>query len=365
MTKKKILIFMPTMEVGGVEKNLINISNYLVTKFDNISLITISNKFKKKFNNKIKIISLKSKFWDSLGKRKKFILCLFILLIQILKNNNIVVLCFQGNIYCTLLCKLFGVKIIVRSNTAPDGWSNSYFKFIFYKYILGLADKIIVNSLEFKKKFKSIFNINAICIYNPLDIKDVIKRSKINQNIKFHKNKLNLINVGRLVDQKDQITLLKAVNRIKNQIDFDLIIVGDGNKKKELLDFIKTNNLSKRVRLIGSKHDPIKLIKLSDIFILTSLYEGLPNVLLEAQVLKTYIISSNCSTGPKEILLNGKAGSLFKIRDYKGLSKLILNFSKNKRKNLRVIKYGYKHLFRFNYKSNLNKYSEEINSLIK
>ena len=365
MTKKKILIFMPTMEIGGVEKNLINISNYLVTKFDKISLITISNKFKYKFNNKIKLISLGSKFWNSIGKRKKYILCLFILLKQIFKNRNIIVLCFQGNIYCTLLCKLFGVKIIVRSNTSPDGWSSNLFKFICYRYILGLADKIIVNSLEFKKKLKSIFNINAICIYNPLDIKDVIKRSKINQNIKFDKNKLNLINVGRLVDQKDQMTLLKAVNRIKHQIDFDLIIVGDGNKKKELLDFIKKNNLNKRVRLIGSNYDPIKLIKLSDIFILTSLYEGLPNVLLEAQVLKTYIISSNCPTGPKEILLNGKAGSLFKIRDYKGLSKLILNFSKNERKNLRLAKYGYKNLFRFNYKSNLNKYFEEINSLTK
>ena len=56
---------------------------------------------------------------------------------------------------------------------------------------------------------------------------------------------------------------------------------------------------------------------------LTSLYEGLPNVLLEAQVLKKFIISSNCPTGPREILLNGKAGSLFKVGDYKKLSDLI------------------------------------------
>ena len=149
--------------------------------------------------------------------------------------------------------------------------------------------------------------------------------------------------MGRLVDQKDQITLLKAVNRIKNQIDFDLIIVGDGNKKKELLDFIKTNNLSKRVRLIGSKYDPIKLIKLSDIFILTSLYEGLPNVLLEAQVLKTYIISSNCSTGPKEILLNGKAGALFEVSNSKHLANKILYFKKKKLRK-KMVKSAYLNL---------------------
>jgi glycosyltransferase involved in cell wall biosynthesis len=91
----------------------------------------------------------------------------------------------------------------------------------------------------------------------------------------------------------------------------------------------------------------------------------LPNVLLEAQVLKTYIVSTNCPTGPKEILLNGKAGSLFKIGDDKGLSKLILNFSKNRGKYLKMIKFGYQNLFRFNYKNNLNKYFQEVNSLIK
>ena len=114
---------MPTMDVGGVEKNLINIANYLIKKFDKISLITISNKFKNKFDNKIEIISFRSKFWNLFSKRKKFILCLYILILQILKNKNVIVLCFQGNIYCTLLCKIFGIKIIVRSNTAPDGWS--------------------------------------------------------------------------------------------------------------------------------------------------------------------------------------------------------------------------------------------------
>ena len=168
-----------------------------------------------------------------------------------------------------------------------------------------------------------------------------------------------------MADQKDQLTLLKAVNRIKNQINFNLIIVGEGNKKEELINFIEKNNLNKKVQLLGSKKNPFNLIKQSDILLLTSSYEGLPNVLLEAQVLKTYIVSTNCPTGPKEILLNGKAGSLFKIGDDKGLSKLILNFSKNRGKYLKMIKFGYQNLFRFNYKNNLNKYFQEVNSLIK
>ena len=140
-------------------------------------------------------------------------------------------LCFQGNIYCTLLCKLLGVKIIVRSNSAPDGWGQNLFKHFCFKYIFSFADKIIVNSFEFKKKFKKRFNLKTICIYNPLDKKEIIRKSKIKSKISFNNNYLNIINVGRLTDQKDQITLLKAINEIKNILNFRLIIVGRGKEK--------------------------------------------------------------------------------------------------------------------------------------
>ena len=72
--------------------------------------------------------------------------------------------------------------------------------------------------------------------------------------------------------------------------------------------------------------NPFNLIKQTNIFILSSKYEGLPNVLLEALVLKKFIISSDCPTGPKEILLNGKGGLLFKKEDHKELSKKLYTF---------------------------------------
>ena len=86
------------------------------------------------------------------------------------------------------------------------------------------------------------------------------------------------------------------------------------------------------VKLIGYKNNPFKYINSSDLFILSSKYEGLPNVLIESMFLKKSVISSDCPTGPKEILNNGKYGSLFKVGDYKTLSRLIVNFKKNKKK---------------------------------
>ena len=86
--------------------------------------------------------------------------------------------------------------------------------------------------------------------------------------------------------------------------------------------------------------------------------------MLEAQTLKKFIISSNCKTGPREILQNGKLGYLFKVGDYKMLEKKILNFVKFK-KNLSIkIKYAYKHLDRFNYEYNCKHYWKLISKYI-
>ena len=356
MKQKKLILFMPSIEGGGVEKNLFIISNYLTNKINDISLITISNNFKKKFNKKIRFISLKSNYWDTIGRRKKFLLSLLLLTIEILKDRNILVLCFQGNLYCTLLCKIFRIKIIVRSNSAPEGWSQGIIKYYFFKTIFRFADKIIVNSYEFKKRFKNKFNLETTCIYNPLNKNEIIKKSKIKNKIKFNKKKLNIINVGRYTDQKDQLTLLKAINLIKDQVDIKLLIVGRGIKKNDLISYINLNNLKNNVQLVNFTKNPFNLIRSSDLFILTSLYEGLPNVLLEALTLKKFIISTDCPTGPKEILLNGKAGNLFKPGDYKQLSKLIINYKNNKVKELTKVKFGYKNLDRFDFDKNLKKY---------
>ena len=169
-------------------------------------------------------------------------------------------------------------------------------------------------------------------------------------------NKIRLINVGRYVDQKDQITILKAVNEIKNKVKIELIIMGRGVDKKKLEQYIIRNQLKHIAKLIDFQKNPYPFIKKSDIFILSSKYEGLPNVLLEALVLNKFIISSDCPTGPKEILDSGKGGHLFNVGDYKSLSKIILKFKKNKRRFILKNKFAQSRLYRFDYRKNMNKY---------
>lgn len=362
--KKKLIIFMPSIEGGGVEKNLFLVSNYLCKKLNNVTLITISKKYKKKFNNSIKFISLTSNVWDKLSRRSKYFLSIFLLIKEILKSRNIVVFAFQANIYCIIICKLFSIKVIARSNSAPAGWSKNILKRLVFKFFLNLADKVMVNSIQFKSDLKKEFDVNATCIYNPLNDDEIIKKAKKkSKKIFINKKKLKILNIGRLTEQKDQITLLKALNQIKEIVKFEAIIIGRGKLQKKLSEYILQNNLNQFIKIIDFVDNPFPLLKQAELFILSSKYEGLPNVLLEALTLKKFIISSKCPTGPQEILLNGKGGLLFNVGNHNQLANKIIYYKKNKKKCLKKLSHAVKKLHRFDYQINLKKYLNLVNQI--
>jgi glycosyltransferase involved in cell wall biosynthesis len=359
--KKSLIIFMPSIEGGGVEKNFFIISNYLSTKFDDISVITISKTHKKNLNKKIKLISPNTIMFNKFGRRVKFLISLYYLFKEIIKNKNAIVFCFQGIFYCTFFCKLFSTKIIIRSNSSPSGWSKNLLKNYLYRIVYGWADKIIVNSLEFKEELSKKFNLDSICIYNPLNLDEITLLSRKKINISFFKKKnFNIINVARLNEQKDQMLLLNAIDKLKHIIPIKLLIIGSGIEKNNLLNFVQKNNLQKIVKIIPFKQNPFPYILKSDLFVLTSKYEGLPNILLEALSLKKIVLSSNCPTGPKEILDNGRGGFLYKNKNIKDLINKILFIYKNKPYCKKKVTYGFKRLNRFNHKDNLEKYTNEI-----
>ena len=322
---KKILLFMPLIGGGGVEKNFFIVANFLAKNFEKIYIC----------NSFLKINQILKKILFLLIKKKSFNNLFLIYLTAIIKlikflmlNQNVTVLSFQANIYCIIISKLFGAKIIARSNASPSGWANNIIKKYIFRIILKLADQLIVNSYEFKKEMKNKLNLNTNLILNPLNQKRIKTLSKKRSNFNFFKNYkfLKIISVGRLVFQKDHLTLLKALNKIKDKINFKLVIIGEGSEKNNLLNFINENNLSKKIKIIKFQKNPYNLINKSDLFILTSRYEGLPNVLLEAAVLKKFIISAKCPTGPLEILSNGRYGLLFNVEDYESLAKQIIKF---------------------------------------
>ena len=364
MKKKNLVFFMPFIGIGGVEKNLFLIANHISKKKDNIYVCTSSKKSKNKFNPNIKIITPRKILSDKAGIRIRYIYCLFVLYFFLIKNKNTLVVCFQANVYCILLCKILNIKIIVRSNTSPSGWKHNFLKEFLYKKIINLADEVIVNSIEFKDQMKKKFRINPVFIYNPLNKNEIIKKSKEKFSFNFFKNKkcLKIINVARLTEQKDHITILKSAEILKKKsINFRLLIIGSGDQEKNLKNFIKDKKLENFVKVINFQKNPYKFINNSDIFILSSKYEGLPNTLIEAALLKKFIITTDCPTGPKEITLNGKGALIFKVGDYVDLSNKIIKFKNKREKFKHKIKNNYNSLNRFDYKINLKKYYNLVN----
>ena len=131
-----------------------------------------------------------------------------------------------------------------------------------------------------------------------------------------------------------------------------MIIIGEGNLKTKILEYILKHNLQKNITILPNKKNIFKYLKQSRTFILSSKYEGYPNVLLDAAAAQLPIISTNCEFGPVEILKKEKYGRLFNVGDYLKLSKLMLD--KNKIKKLP--KYEIE-------KNNLNKISKKYYEL--
>ena len=124
---------MPTIDVGGVEKNFILISNFLAQNLGKVTIVTTSYNLKNVFRNNIKFVSYKNISNRLIPRRIKFLITLIILFIELLKNKNNLVFSFQANFYCILLCKLLRTKVIIRSNTSPTGWSSNIVKKKLYK----------------------------------------------------------------------------------------------------------------------------------------------------------------------------------------------------------------------------------------
>jgi glycosyltransferase involved in cell wall biosynthesis len=356
---KKLIIFIPSIENAGVEKNLFILSNYFAKHIKNVCVVTANNNFKKNFNKKIEIVCPKSKFFNNKSRIIKSICCFFLIL-NFIKHKEYVLFSFQQNLFAAIISKIFSLNLIIRLNTSPNKYISTYCKKIIFKVIYKSADEIIVNSIDFKKNLKKKLNVKSSYIYNPIITNEQYKKKtkRVNKDLK-------ILNIGRLTDQKDHMTLLKSLKLLKgSNIKFNASIIGGGYKYAVLSKYIKTHHLQKEIKLLGYKKNAHKFMNKANLFVLSSKYEGLPNVLIEAQKYNLPIISSNCPTGPKEILMNGRLGELYPVSDYKKLFYEIKKFYLNRKYLITKSNLSQKYLYRFNVKENCFRYLKIVKKYI-
>jgi glycosyltransferase involved in cell wall biosynthesis len=356
---KNLIIFIPSIEKAGVEKNLFILSNYFSKHIKDVYLVTANSNYKKNFNKKIKIICPKTKFFNNQSRLIKTICCFFLIL-NFIKGKEYVLFSFQQNLFAAIISKIFSLNLIIRLNTSPNKYINKNYQKIIFRTIYKSADEIIVNSKDFKKDLKKKLKIKSNYIYNP-----IITNDKFKKKIKRTNKELKILNIGRLTDQKDHMTLLRSLKLLKeSNIKFTASIIGGGYKYNVLKKYIKTHHLQKEIKLLGYKKNAHKFMNKANLFISSSKYEGLPNVLIEAQKYNLPIISSNCPSGPKEILMNGKLGELFPVSDYKKLFYEIKKFYIKQKYLIRKSNLSQKYLYRFNAKENCFRYLKIVKKYI-
>lgn len=374
---KKISIFIPSFEKGGVERNVLIVSKIFLNNGYIVDLVYTRNDIElfSQLDERVNKVKIKRYFnfsfihpriMDSINILFGYFKYLFI------NKKDIIVLSFQSNIVAILLGKLLNIPVIARVASHPNVINiekslvikfSQKLKNLFYRF----ATLIITNSEVTSKEICRLTNAKVKTIYNPSYNDTVIEKSKevINDDVFNSIKNKKIISVGRLSFEKDLSTLIEAFNIVQKKIDCTLVFIGEGDQKTTLEKKILDLNLTDKVYFLGFKSNPYKYMKNSDLFVLASLYEGLPNVIIESLAVDTPVVSTDCLSGPREILMDGKGGDLVEVGNINELACAIIRNLESSEYSIKKLMYARKYLDRFSLDSISQKYLDLINRIIR
>lgn len=310
--KNKLLIIFPNYSRGGAETAF---NSYVDALSDYFNVHIIVNKnYQTDIQNLGKTTLENESFFNSM-----------LMVFRAIKNYDPdAVITFKGHAYLTsilfFLKKILNKKfiIIMRESNDVHGYMtyeiNNFFKKIIFKYFLKmwpafLSDLVICNSRGSKKNFmQHIRKQKILNIYNPL----------------YKNNELNVLDekqyhvgfFGRYAQQKNPVDFIKIVSKLKERIpNIKAIMVGSGSLKNLVLKNIDSAGLTENIETYDFVGEPKKLLSKTKVLVLTSNYEGMPNILIEALKNRCLLASYDCPSGPNEIISGSTNGVLLPSKD--------------------------------------------------
>jgi glycosyltransferase involved in cell wall biosynthesis len=341
MRDKKVLIILDDLSGGGAERIFVNIANEFVSQgidtefllgqkkgvyFDILEKsIVVHDLDAKSFYDYIKKLRsfLKGKPYTHIFTATHYISSAAVLAKKRLKHT--------AKILATLHYNLPYQLSILR---LPQRLWMKYLNGFFLKR----ADEVIAVSQGVAEGFQKGTGIkrpDIKVIYNPVFDDSIYEKAAEDvANPVFNNGKKTLIYVGRFAEQKNPALLVKAFQLVlKERNDIQLLMIGQGGLEPEIKKMIRDLQLEDNIHLPGFQKNPFAYIARSDLFVLSSIYEGLPTVLIEALALGVNVVSTDCPNGPDEILGQGVYGWLAKNNDADSLASAIKNALANPKKH--------------------------------
>ena len=323
--KATVLFAVPSLQGGGSERVISILLQHLDRQKFAPMLIVLQKEgpYLKDIPPDVKIIDLRSKrLRDALFKLFKTIKTL----------NPDIVFSTLGhlNLYMALIKPVLGkhIKLVAReSSIVSIRNKNNRYTFLFdrlYRMFYNKLDKIVAQSHYMKEDLCSHYHIfahNIAVINNPVNIENIQQKMIAENRQIFEPDKVNLVAVGRLNPVKGFDLLITSLTDVPE--NYHLTIIGEGEEKEKLLALAKKLDLTHRVHFAGFLTNPFPYMHQADIFVLSSRYEGFPNVVLEANACGTPVVAFACPGGTAEIIEEGINGFLVACEDQQALAETL------------------------------------------
>ncbi|WP_096156571.1 glycosyltransferase [Bacillus sp. FJAT-45066] len=348
MKKVKVLFFIYQMGGGGAARTLLNIINNLDRSKFSPMLVTLNfnGSYEKELKDDVVFMKLDTtRLSRSIFKLAKIIREQDIDLVfsTIPRVNTIAIL-------ATKLSRT-KAKCVVREADNLGGTFKADMQLLGFGLAYKLADQVVSLSEGVKENLVKKYKVKANdieVIYNPVDISNINQQLENNDMPLEHKQIYNtndkvIVTAGRLVEQKDQKTLLNAFAKVNDKIKSKLIILGEGPLKGQLVNQAMKLNIEQRVHFIGFQKNPYIYFQQADLFVLSSKHEGFSHVVAEALATGVPVVSTDCKSGPKEVLSNGAYGQLCEVGNSDELAdKMLMVLCLENESVQEIISNGYK-----------------------
>ncbi|WP_080872478.1 glycosyltransferase [Oceanobacillus timonensis] len=338
--KKKIFFFIYQLGSGGAARTMLNLLNNMDLDEFEPTLITLNYEgdYEKYLKEEITFIKLPTRrlrsgiipFSKIIKKEKPDIV------FSTIPNYNLIAIAAR-------LLSGHKAKNIVREAAllGTEGTFNANLKL--YGLAYRFSKKVVALSEGVRQNIIQNYKVNpkkVEVIYNPVDMENIESLMKQGEIAEEHQSKFDnpnekvIITAGRLVDDKDQATLIRAFAILRENIAAKLIILGEGELEEKLKNQVKAENLEHAVYFAGFQENPYVYFHNADIFVLSSKREGFGHVLTEALATRVPIISTDARPGAAEVLDNGRYGVMTPVGDAEALAvqmEDVLNWDNEKR----------------------------------